>query len=213
MKITKVFAVAMFTLLFNSCNKTENKKGPVLDLKAIKEQATKDSIAKAELAEIDLAKEDSIKALDIKGYLVNKISGNHKYGRTIKVEYQSLSQVLDELRSTAKREMWTDHNLKSDLSFYRSIAKGGVVTLDINRGTRGAANSDNFSVIIKDIDEKEIFRKDFVKNRPTYSSKSDGWWTYCYASIDKRVSAPVYIYVIDKLADAPFKYKVMAVKK
>jgi hypothetical protein len=57
----------------------------------------------------------------------------------------------------------------------------------------------------------ELFRVELDSDIPEYSS--DNWWNYGYAYIDKRIKVPFYVYVVDRLEDAPFKFEVTSIKK
>ena len=200
------------TILF-SCNSNTGHKGSdsQTSAKADNSSAMQDSIKKAEEFELQQARQDSIDAIKIKGYYIKKLSGKHKYGGETKIEYQSLAQLLDEAKKKSEKEMWTKEKLQSTIDAYKSGLKGGLVSLYIERSTIGSANTKYFSVIIKDTNESELFRVELDSEIPDYSS--DNWWNYGYAYIDKRIKVPFYVYVVDRLEDAPFKFEVTSIKK
>jgi len=171
----------------------------------------KNDITKAQKLELEQIRQDSIEATLIKGYSVKKFSRRQKYGGKTKIEYQSLPQLLDEVRILSLKQMWTKEKLQTTLNTYKNTCKGGQVRLYIERITIGAANTDMFSIIIKDTSESELYRVDLDNDIPEYSS--DWWWNYGYAYINKRIKIPFYVYVVDKLEDTPFKFKVTAIKK
>ena len=213
MKLKTLFGVALFAALTYSC-KNENKDAPsVEDPKLVKENAVKDSIAEAEQAEIVTAKQDSAEASKIKAYAVKRISGKHTYpDDKTTVEYTSLYHELKNVREIAAKEMWTDEKLNQTISEYKNFAKGGIVTLNVERLTIASANNEMFTVIIKDANDNEIYRKDLESDIPEYSSRKDIWWNIGSVFIPNRVKAPFYIYFVDKMEKGPFKYEVTAVK-
>ncbi len=172
----------------------------------------KDSIQKAEVAEAGYFKQDSIDALGIKGYKVKLVSGKHKYGGKTTIEYESLHQVLAETRAKAKKENTSKEDLDSNIKDVKGFNKGGRIILNVERPTIGAANNENFTIIIKDKDDKEISKETLENDIPEYSS-SDYWWNIAVRSIGKKVQAPFYIYVEDILQDEPFKFEVTPIKK
>lgn len=178
-----------------------------------KERAAKftDSIQKAEVAEAEIFKQDSIDALSIKGYKIKLISGKHKYGGRTSIEYQSLFQVLAETKANAKKRMLSKEELDSKIKDVKNFNKGGRIILNVERTTISSADTENFTIIVKDKDDKEISRETFESDIPEYGS--DYWWNIAVRSISKRVKAPFYIYVVDVLEDEPFKFEVTPIKK
>lgn len=213
MKTKQLFLIAALAIVFVSCKKNEKgadaKAGVVIDTAAI----AADSIKKSQQAELELFKQDSIEALQIKGYSVKKISGKQKYsGEKTTVIYISLSQYIKELNEDAKREMWTKAELESTIAKYKKYALGGIVELKIERSTIGAANTDMFTVIIKDSADIELYREELESRIPNTPNGSDNWWNVGSAFLPRRIQMPFYIYVVDKLADAPYKYEVTPIK-
>ena len=213
-KSTLLVLIACGTILF-SCNSNNGQKGKENQASGIADpsSAMQDSIKKADELEFQQARQDSIDAKQIKGYSVKKLAGKHKYGGITKIEYKSLSQILSELEKEAEKEMWTKEENQSKIDAYKSISKGGQIRLDIERTTIGAANTEYFSIIIKDIDEKELCRFDLDSDIPETPNSNDYWWNISIQQIDKRIKAPFYVYVVDRLEDAPFKFEVTPIKK
>jgi hypothetical protein len=209
-KSTLLVTIACGTILF-SCNTGQKSSDNQTSAKTDNSSAIQDSIKKAKEFEFQQARQDSIEATQIKGYSIKKLSGKHKYGGVTKIEYQSLAQLIDEAKQQSEKEMWTKQKLQSTINAYKSSCKGGQVRLYIERTTIGSANTEMFSVIIKDTNESELFRVELDSDIPEYSS--DNWWNYGYAYIDKRIKVPFYVYVVDKLEEAPFKFEVTSIKK
>ncbi|MCW4469104.1 hypothetical protein OGH69_09025 [Flavobacterium sp. MFBS3-15] len=161
--------------------------------------------------EPDTFVQDSIEAQGIKGYKVKLISGKHKYGGTTELKYTSLVQEIENLKKESAKEMWSEDKLKSETDILKRSAKGGIVMLTVERSTIDAANSDMFSIIVKDKDEKEIYREDFDSNVAEVSSSV--WWNINNSFIPSKVKAPFYVYVVDGLQDAPFKFEITPIMK
>lgn len=196
-----------------SCNSNSGGKSVDDEAKVIedREMAVQDSIQKANQLQVQ---QDSIENSQIKGYSVKKISGNHKYGGKTKIKYTSLSQMISDLEKKAEKEMTSKEDLKYDIDLYKRTSFGGQIRLDIDRGTIGAADTEGFTIIVKDInDEKELFRQKLGSKTPNYYSSRDDWWNIALINFDKRIKAPFHVYVIDPITSDNHKFEVSAIKK
>ncbi len=212
MKTNKILMIGLSSAMFISCGKSAE------ELQKEKEVRANDSIAKvqdsiriAEEKEIEVYKKDSIEASKIEKYLVKMIEGKHKYGGKTTFKYMSLPMEIDFVRAQASKEMWTDEKLDHYISLYKNTAKGGTITLNVERGTIDAANSEMFSIIVKDSNEKELYRKEFDSEIPDHSSSV--WYNYFSTILPEKIETPFYVYVIDRLQDTPFKFEVTPVMK
>jgi hypothetical protein len=211
------FSFILFVgLLLFSCNsKSENKKAEV---KSKQTETAPNTIQAGEADKIELEQQlqDSIEQSKIKGFSVKQISGKHRYGGITKIEYKCLAQVLFDVEQRADKQMWTKEDKISAIQACKVAGKGGQIRLDINRSTIEAANTDMFSIIIKDIDEKEIWRTELPSKTPETPSSNplgDFWWNIKFKGIDKRIKAPFYVYVVDRLEEAPFKFEVSPIMR
>lgn len=200
-----------------SCNSNSGGKSVDDEAKAIKDReiAFQDSIKKANQLQVQQqAQQDSIENSQIKGYSVKKISGNHKYGGKTKIEYNSLFQMITDLEKKAEKEMMSKEDLKQEIADYKSIYAGGKIQLDIDRGTIGSADTEFFTIIVKDInDDNELFREKLAQRTPDYYTSNDNWWNIAIVYPNKRIKAPFYVYVVDGLTSDTFKFEVSAIKK
>ncbi len=214
MKQMKTLIFAVMVIAFYSCTSNSEKKvkNDSAD-KGLTNVQVQDSIRKVQELEIAQVKQDSIEDSQIKGYSIRRISGNHKYGGVTKIEYKSLSQILSETEKNAEKEMWTSKDKQSKIETYKSFYKGGEIRLDIERTTIGAANTEFFSIIIKDLAENELYRVNLDSDIPETPNSNDYWWNISIQGIDKRIKAPFYVYIVDRLEDAPFKFEVIPIKK
>jgi hypothetical protein len=214
MKQMRILIFSVSLIAFYACTSNpERKVDKNSEDKDLINTQVQDSIRKVKELEIAQIKQDSIEDAQIKSYSIRKISGKHKYGGVTKIEYKSLSQILSETEKKAKKEMWTSEDLQSKLEAYKSLYIGGQIRLDIERTTIGAANTEYFSIIIKDLDENELYRVDLDSDIPETPNSNDYWWNISIEGIDKRIRAPFYVYIVDKLEDAPFKFEVSPIKK
>ena len=214
MKQMKILIFSVSLIAFYACTSNpERKVDKDSEDKDLINTQVQDSIRKVKELEIAQFKQDSIEDSQIKSYSIRRISGKHKYGGVTKIEYKSLSQILSETEKEAKKEMWTSEDLQSKIEGYKSLYKGGQIRLDIERRTIGAANTEYFSIIIKDLAENELYRVDLDSDIPETPNSNDYWWNISIEGIDKRIRAPFYVYIVDKLGDAPFKFEVSPIKK
>ncbi len=172
-----------------------------------------DSIKKANDLNEALARKDSIEETEVKKYIVKRLSGKHKYGGVTKIEYQSLTQLIADLKTRSNSEMWTKEKLESTIELYKNICKGGSIRLSIERPTIDAADTRFFSIIIKDKNENEKYRVDLPSDIPETPNSNDYWWNIRSEWIPERIEKPFFVYVVDRLADEPFKFEVNKVKK
>jgi hypothetical protein len=169
------------------------------------------------LEENDLSEleQDTFDESQIIDYSVEKISGSHKYGGATDIEYKSLAQLIDETTKKSEKEMWGKEQLERRINSLRNSAIGGRIILEIERKTLEEAKTNQYTFIIKDLDENEIYRKRFESTEtpemPDWGK--DYWWNLDLCDIEKRIKSPFYVYIIEPRQDAPFKFKVTAEKK
>lgn len=213
--LTFISATILFSCNSNTGQKSTNDSADTSTIPKVDDFVSRyeDSIKKAEALAIEYFRQDSIDALQIKGYSVKKLSGKHKYGGSTKIEYQSLPQLLDETKKRSEKEMWTKEQFQSEIEMRKIASAGGQIRLDIERTTIGSANTEYFTVIIKDSEENELFRETLKSDVPNPSRSNDNWWNIALCSVDKRIKAPFYVYIVDALEEAPFKFEVTAIKK
>ena len=108
--------------------------------------------------------------------------------------------------------MWTDAKLADNIYSFKATDKDGRIQMYIERPSIGSANLEYFTIIIKDKDEKELYRETLEQDIPETPNSNDMWWNLGYAYPNIKLTPPFYIYVVDRLEDAPFKFEVTAVK-
>lgn len=120
-----------------------------------------------------------------------------------------MKQLKADTENKADKEMWSLEKKIERIEFYEKFADGGMIHLYLTRLTIGAANTDMFTVIVKDsTDSNEILRRDLKSDIPnTPSSGSSYWWNYTSIPIPNRINGNVYIYIIDKLGGENNKFK------
>jgi len=109
--------------------------------------------------------------------------------------------------------MWTKEHFQSEIKMEKFIYVGGQIILHIERTTIGSANTEFFTIIIKDSDENEILRKTLKSDIPDPSYSNDTWRNFALCSVDKRIKTPFFVYIVDAIEEETFKFEVNAIKK
>lgn len=131
-----------------------------------------------------------------------KVEGIEKYGYT-NIQYMSRIDVINETKRRADKEMWTAEKLQKTLGLFDSTKYGGRIVLSIGRITIGAANTKYFTIIIKDKDGNEVFRKKFDEAIPEVPSSGSEIWTNIKSESvwDVVLSTPFDVFIIDAIDD------------
>ena len=95
----------------------------------------------------------------IYGNTILRLEGKNDIGGMTNVGYESFAQVKAGLEKDAEKEMWTEEKKNKTIESYSQFASGGMIHLYLTRLTIDAANTEMFTIIIKDSAETEIFKK------------------------------------------------------
>jgi hypothetical protein len=114
------------------------------------------------------------------------------------VMYETKEQLIEDAKKRAKVEMWTNDSLEKHI-FYLQSFEGGKITLKIVAGSIQQANTKNFTVIIQDINEVELFRETLLESIPSYevSGTSTLWYNYGFVYLKNKVELPVRVFTIN----------------
>jgi hypothetical protein len=211
MKHLSLCTLAAIVLLFAACGHPQQ---PAQELSpeqqqaadshrqdSIKDKHDKDSLQVAQQAFIN----DSIAGTHIKGYRV-KIVKPYTGACHIEVEYTSLMQLLSKSRKQAKDNMWTPEKLQSDIDLYMDRYRGGTIQLLVTGSNIDLTDIGNFTIIVKDTADKELFRNAFEKEIP--KAEDDHFRSFGLANIENSIPSHFFIYVTDVVSTAPAKYEV-----
>jgi len=144
----------------------------------------------------------------IYGNTILRLEGKNDIGGMTNVGYESFAQVKAGLEKDAEKEMWTEEKKNETIESYSKFASGGMIHLYLTRLTIDAANTEMFTIIIKDSAETEIFRKELKSDVPNVpSSGSSYWWNYASIPLTSTIQGKIYIYVIDRLGNDNSKFK------
>jgi hypothetical protein len=149
---------------------------------------------------------------EINGVKIKRLEGKNESGIT-NVVYHPLANLLKKIDKDAETEMWTPEQKQKKIDLYNTSFKGGRIDLYIERSTIGAANTEYFTIIIKDSkDSLELFRQDLKSKIPSVPSRGSEYWSnYKGTNITQSLTGKFYIYIIDKLGNdenKKFKFEV-----
>ena len=117
----------------------------------------------------------------------------------IKIEYQSYEYLLRDIYKKSNIEMWTKDRVDREIKL---SPHGGYVIIIISRSTIGAANTKYYNYIVQSMDGTEILREKGKDNTPHYTVSQYGtvWWNTEFICINKKVTGPFRVYVIDTIS-------------
>ena len=128
------------------------------------------------------------------------------------IAYQDLNQILNEIKTTAKKENWSEEKLNKEIENNKQTAQGGRILLYLTRYSEDRANTKWFFIIIRDKNDKEIWRVDLPYQAPELPD-GRGWWNFIIVNIDKKIEEPFYVYVDDKQSNQLSDFKFLVDEK
>jgi hypothetical protein len=146
----------------------------------------------------------------IYGNTIFRHEGRNDIRGVLNIGFQTFAQVKADIEQMAEKEMWTPEMKTRKIESYERLSSGGLIHLYLTRLTIDAANTNMFTVIIKDsTDNNEILRLDLKRNIPNTPliSGSNYWWNYTTIPIPDKINGNIYIYIIDKLGGDNNKFK------
>jgi hypothetical protein len=147
----------------------------------------------------------------IYGNTIMRVEGKNDIGGVTNIGYESFAQVKARIEKDADSEMWTPEKKNQQINMYTRIASGGIIHLYLSRLTIGAANTDMFTVIVKDSVSNEIYRESLKSDIPNLpSSGSSYWWNYAIIPLPTEIKGEVTVYVIDRIGsdgNSRFQFK------
>ena len=137
-----------------------------------------------------------------------RVEGKNGISGMTNLGYKSYEKIKLETIKNADSEMWTSEKKEKTLSMYEKFAFGGMIYLYLTRLTIDAANTNMFSIIIKDsTDSKEILRKEFTSKIANVPNGDNYWWNYHSVPIPAKLKGQFFIYIIDKIGGDNNKFK------
>ena len=148
----------------------------------------------------------------IYGNTILRIEGKNDIRGTTNIGYESFSQVNGRIEKDADSEMCTPEKNNQTLKMYSRSASGGIIHLYLSRLTIDAANTDMFTVIVKDSSSNEIYREELKSDIPNVpSSGGSYWWNYTSIWLPTETKGEIEVYVIDRIGpegNSRFHFKI-----
>lgn len=142
------------------------------------------------------------------GNSIKRLEGYNDRYHITNLGYQSLPQLIDKINKKAEAEMWNEEKKSSTINSYQSQVKGGILHLYIARITLATANTNMYTVIIKDKNEVELSREELKSKVPEVPRDNKLWTNYKVISIPTEIKEKFYVYLIDAAGmDGRIKYK------
>ena len=120
-----------------------------------------------------------------------------------KIRYVPYDRILKELYRKKDAELWSADKFDSEMKL---LPAGGKLTLLINRSTMEEANTNSFSVLLRDVDGNELFQKKLDHGIAQFSSGAEGWWTIAVIFIPVEIQSGTRVFVIDHPNNKRFRY-------
>ena len=124
------------------------------------------------------------------------------------LEYKSLYQLKKKTKEEALKDSWDNERLFSKLIELEFNCEGGLLILRIERKTKSEANTNWFTISIKDINEKELYNTALSNSNPETKSMSGYWWNVISIPISKKIVPPYYVYVNEFGSKNKIKFEV-----
>jgi hypothetical protein len=128
--------------------------------------------------------------------------------------YETKEQLIEEAKMRAKVQMWTNDSLEKHIS-YLQVFEGGRITLKIVANSIEQANTKYITLIIKDINEVELFRQTLSESIPSYivSGTSTLWYNYDIVYLKNKVELPIRVFAINSFySDEKYSKTVYLIK-
>jgi len=196
--------IPLIGFLFYSCNSGHNQNDSVAPAQQ-NLRVMEDSIRNARRMEFV---EDSINFTKIRGFSTTLLSGEHTFGGRTSIVYESIFQILKEVEDNSKNQMWTPQEKERKIKAYLNEYRGGRITLKIERKDIDQANTEWFSIIIKDLNEQEKYRFKLKNDIPETPISDDYWWNLSIVGLHDRIELPFYVYIVDEVSNTNFKFEV-----
>lgn len=140
------------------------------------------------------------------GHKTTRLSGLCD-GVCTNIGYESFEQIEEALEAKAEEEMWAPDKKIKTISAFKNLSPGGTIRIYITRPEIEGAMGSVFSVIIKDSLDREVSRQDITPKTPVAPRTDNLWSNILTARITNTVSAPFYVYLIDKLGGDNKRHK------
>ena len=100
--------------------------------------------------------------------------------------------------------------IEATLKAMDAVILGGELHLYVTRRSINEAGMANFSIIINDLDETELYREDLKQKIANVPIGDVWWWNNDVIFIPVKLDGSFFIYVIDHSNSTKFKFQYVA---
>lgn len=135
-----------------------------------------------------------------------------RYISNVGLKYTASAILLKEIKEKSDKLLWDNKKYKEELIKHFQFYKGGTFELTTSNIMIDLANPKHYTIIIKTLNEDEIYRKDFISNVPKDSIRVDSstvWKGFSIDLVDKEIDYKTgfYVYIINNETSEKYKFK------
>lgn len=141
---------------------------------------------------------------EINGYTIIRDKGANNPEKITNISYMPLTLLIKEAETKADNERWTKEKLATHINKLNGQGSGGRVQIYLSRSSREWADASNFTLIIQDENEKEVYREECESKKAEHSKY---WYNSMDAYIPREAGTFFYVYIIDEMSADVTGYK------
>jgi len=143
------------------------------------------------------------------GNSIARLEGKNK-GEVTNIAFKTFEQLNEDVQGKAEEKGWTEDQTQMQLLGWEVMASGGVVQLFISRKNADASDLQNFTVVIKNLDEEEIFSKKLDAQAAQGTDAVGHWWNTALVVFPEATESDFYVYILEetKKGTQSFKFEV-----
>ena len=132
------------------------------------------------------------------------------------IYFESYEQKLADLEKKASVQMWAEEDKKQKIESLTKYGKGGSIGVKTFASSLDEAKVDNFTMIVQDMDGKELYRSKLKEEVPSYSvvSWSTSWGSFAVEYLPENIKTPFRLYLVNSYySDEKYSKVVYLIKK
>jgi hypothetical protein len=128
------------------------------------------------------------------------------FGQSTSIKYISYEDLVAETDKKAETGLWSQERKQKGLD---EIPLGGYIRLDVVRLSIGAADTENFEIIVFK-DGKELYRAVGRHSIPHHSVSGGHttWWNIDMFPLAAKIEKPFDVYIIDAVENKRLDFKI-----
>lgn len=138
---------------------------------------------------------------------ITRVEGENKVVVVTNIGYESQEALLEQLKEDKKNGKVTGDKYKNQLNEYKNISVGGMLYLYIERENPEEANTQNFVVVLKDLEGNEIQKKQMRTQDGKMKKDGSGYKNDGTVFIKTEITSDFMVEVVE--GDMIYKFKVI----